>query len=55
MEKNDPVLVQKERKSALSGVACGPIQMSDRVLASPGYSHGDTAALAAAGVIEVTQ
>jgi hypothetical protein len=55
MEKNDTVLLQKERKSALAGVACGPIRMFDQVLASLGYSHGDIDALAAAGVIEVTQ
>jgi hypothetical protein len=55
MEKKDPVLPQIERKSALAGAACGPIQMFDPVLDSLGYSHGFTAALAAAGIIEVTQ
>ena len=66
MEKSEPALLQKERKSALAGVACGPIQMFDQVLADPGvhtrevlaslgHSHGDIDARAAAGVIEVTQ
>jgi hypothetical protein len=66
MEKNEPALLQKERKSALAGAGCGPIQMFDPVLADPGvhtrevlaslgYSHGDIDAPAAAGVIEVTQ
>jgi crotonobetainyl-CoA:carnitine CoA-transferase CaiB-like acyl-CoA transferase len=35
MEKNDPVLLPKERKSALAGVACGPIQTLDQVFADP--------------------
>jgi len=54
MERNNRVLRQKRRKSALAGVACGPIQMCDPAFTSLGYSHGDIGALTDVGVIKVT-